>query len=112
MMAGKFLNLDEQPKVGSALKNKPSEARDRIDRDAVAKAGRAHGFDRSTAPAPAPASDAPRRGRPPLNEEMTYWRIYLPPSLRDELSALRDQEGRRLSDLLEDMLKAYKAQGK
>lgn len=110
MMAGKFLNLDEQPKVGSALKGKPSGARDKIDRDAVAKAGRAHGFDRTTAPAP--ASDAPRRGRPPLNEEMTYWRIYLPPSLRDELSALRDQEGRRLSDLLEDMLKAYKAQSK
>lgn len=107
-MVGKFLNLDEQPKIGSGLKKKAVVPREKIDRQAVAETGRAHGFDRITAP----HLDAgtPRRGRPPLNEEMTYWRIYLPPSLRDELSTLRDEEGRRLSDLLEDMLKAYKAQ--
>jgi len=108
MMAGKFLNLDERPKIGSGLKKKVAAPRGQIDREAVAETGRAHGFDRTTAPSL--DADAPRRGRPPLNEDMTYWRIYLPPSLRDELSALRDEEGRRLSDLLEDMLKAYKAQ--
>jgi len=108
MMAGKFLNLDERPKIGSGLKKKAAAPRDQIDREAVAETGRAHGFDRTTAPSL--NTEAPRRGRPPLNEDMTYWRIYLPPSLRDELSALRDEEGRRLSDLLEDMLDAYKNQ--
>lgn len=110
MMAGKFLNLDETPKIGSGLKKKVGSPRGKIDREAVAETGRAHGFDRTTAPAT--AQPAPRRGRPPLNEDMTYWRIYLPPRLRDELSALRDEEGRRLSDLLEDMLKAYKEHGR
>ncbi|WP_269429370.1 hypothetical protein [Paracoccus sanguinis] len=41
---------------------------------------------------------------------MTYWRIYVSPTLRDELNILRDQEGRRLNDLLRDMLAAYRAQ--
>ena len=107
-MAGKFLNLDEQPKIGSSLKNKSVASHDEIDRDAVAEAGRAHGFDRTTVSAS--NSDTPRRGRPPLNEDVVYWRIYLPSALRDELSALRDREGRRLSDLLQDMLSAYKGQ--
>ena len=43
-----------------------------------------------------------------MNEAMTYWRIYIAPELRDELNALRDEEGRRLNDVLRDMLKAYK----
>ena len=39
---------------------------------------------------------------------MTYWRIYLSSALRDELNQLRDEEGRRLNDVIEDMLKAYR----
>ena len=122
-----FLNLEDddagsggQPDtkigttIGAGLKSKPKEARARADTQAVAKAGEAHGFTRSTDPAPQtapqsePKSAAARRGRPPLNEDMTYWRIYLSRSLRDELNQLRDQEGRRLNDVLEDMLAAYK----
>ena len=78
-----------------------------IDRGAVARAGEAHGFTRTT---DAPVPTGARRGRPPLNEQMTYWRIYVSPTLRDELNILRDQEGRRLNDLLRDMLAAYRAQ--
>lgn len=40
---------------------------------------------------------------------MTYWRIYVREDLREALNSLRDQEGRRLNDLLEDMLQAYQA---
>lgn len=111
----KFLNLDDpatdpkpQTKLGGGLKKKAKPARKPTDKAAVARAGQAHGFTRSTATEQ--SSPAPRRGRPPLNEAMTYWRIYVSPSLRDELNKLRDKEGRRLNDVLEDMLKLYKAQ--
>jgi hypothetical protein len=40
---------------------------------------------------------------------MTYWRIYVSPDLREQLNALRDKEGRRLNDVLQDMLDAYEA---
>ncbi len=112
-MANSFLNLDdddEKPetdlKIGAGLKSKPKAVRTKPDKDAVAKAGEANGFTRTTEPASVSAS--PRRGRPPLNEDMTYWRIYLSSKLRDELNQLRDKEGRRLNDVLEDMLSAYK----
>ena len=112
-MANSFLNLDDDDvkpetdvKIGAGLKSKPKAIRSKPDRDAVAKAGEAHGFTRTTEPAASTAS--PRRGRPPLNEDMTYWRIYLSSNLRDELNQIRDAEGRRLSDVLEDMLTAYK----
>ena len=122
-MVGKFLNLDDDeaptPDValGAGLKRKPKLKRDRADAQAVARAGEAHGFTRATQPQPISPKKAklepntPRRGRPPLNESMTYWRIYVAPDLRDELNALRDKEGRRLNDVLKDMLAAYKAQG-
>ena len=107
-MSGKFLNLDQDAsQIGAGLsKLKKTKKPKRIERDkeAVAKAGEKHGFTRSTGD----VSDVPRRGRPPLNEKMTYWRIYLRQELRDELNALRDSEQRRLSDLLEDMLIHYK----
>lgn len=121
-MVGKFLNLDEDdaPKpdvrIGAGLKKKSKPNRGRADAEAVAKAGEAHGFTRATQPQPVRVAkpklepDTPRRGRPPLKEDMTYWRIYIAPELRDELNALRDQEGRRLNDVLKDMLSAYKAQ--
>jgi hypothetical protein len=111
-MAGTFLNLsdDDQeepqaPKIGAGLKRKKKSSRPRADAEAVAAAGRANGFNRSTETAQ--PSSAPRRGRPPLNEDMTYWRIYVSSDLRNQLNALRDQEGRRLNDVLADMLAAY-----
>ena len=111
-MAGTFLNLNDDdqeepqaPKIGAGLKRKKKNSRPRADTEAVAAAGRANGFTRSTDTAQ--PSSAPRRGRPPLNEDMTYWRIYVSSDLRNQLNALRDQEGRRLNDVLADMLAAY-----
>lgn len=111
-MAGTFLNLSDddqaeapEPKIGAGLKRKKKPARPRADPEAVAAAGKAHGFTRSTE-ADAPPS-TPRRGRPPLNQDMTYWRIYVSSDLRHQLNALRDKEGRRLNDVLADMLDAY-----
>ena len=101
-MVNSFLNLDDD----DALKSKPKAIRAKPNKDAVAKAGEAHGFTRSTEPAA--VSSSPRRGRPPLNEDMIYWRIYLSSQLRDELNQLRDEEGRRLNDVIEDMLAAYR----
>jgi len=105
-MSGKFLNLDQDAsQIGAGLSKLKKVKRPQRDKEAVAKAGEKHGFTRSTGDAPA----GMRRGRPPLNEPMTYWRIYLRQDLRDELNELRDSEHRRLNDLLEDMLQAYKA---
>jgi len=115
----KFLNLDDpetDPKpgvsIGGGLKKRAKPVRKQADKAAVAKAGEAHGFTRATAPEkdPEQSRQAPRRGRPPLNEVMTYWRIYIHPELRDELNVLRDEEGRRLNDVLRDMLAVYKRQ--
>lgn len=112
-MVGKFLNLDDDdldpplaPKIGSGLKSKPKKPRPKADATAVAAAGKAHGFDRSTEVV-VPVQ-AQRRGRPPLNEVMTYWRIYVSAEFREELNKLRDEEGRRLNDVLVDMLAAYR----
>ena len=107
----KFLNLDDvdpmQPsQLGGGLKKRKTRSHQPSDKSAVARAGEAHGFTRATGPEKKPTTL--RRGRPPLNETMTYWRIYISPDLRDELNALRDQEGRRLNDVLKDMLKQYK----
>lgn len=113
-MANSFLNLDGDDyksetdiKIGAGLKSKPKATRSKPDKVAVAKAGEAHGFTRTTEPTAAPMSSL-RRGRPPLNEDMTYWRIYLSSKLRNELNQLRDEEGRRLNDVLEDMLTVYR----
>ena len=111
-MAGTFLNLSDddqeetpEPKIGAGLKRKKKGSRPRADAEAVAAAGRANGFNRSTdSVQPSPA---PRRGRPPLNQDMTYWRIYVSSDLRNQLNQVRDQEGRRLNDVLADMLAAY-----
>ena len=112
-MAGTFLNLNDddqdeaiEPKIGAGLKRKKKSSRPRADAEAVAAAGRANGFNRSTETTQPPPS--PRRGRPPLNEDMTYWRIYVSSDLRNQLNELRDQEGRRLNDVIEDMLAAYR----
>lgn len=113
MMAGTFLNLGDddqedapEPKIGAGLKRKKKDPRPRADAEAVAAAGRANGFNRTTGTVQ--SASAPRRGRPPLNENMTYWRIYVSADLRNQLNDLRDKEGRRLNDLLEDMLEAYR----
>lgn len=111
-MAGTFLNLSDddqeeavEPKIGAGLKRKKKISRPRADTEAVAAAGRANGFNRSTDTSQPPT--IPRRGRPPLNEDMTYWRIYVSTDLRNRLNQLRDREGRRLNDVLTDMLTAY-----
>ena len=111
-MAGTFLNLSDddqdeaiEPKIGAGLKRKKKSSRPKADAEAVAAAGRANGFNRSTETTQPPPT--PRRGRPPLNEDMTYWRIYVSSDLRNQLNLLRDQEGRRLNDVLTDMLSAY-----
>jgi hypothetical protein len=115
MMAGTFLNLNDdnqeeapEPKIGAGLKRKKKGSRPRADADAVAAAGRKNGFNRSTDTVQ--SSPAPRRGRPPLNEDMTYWRIYISSDLRNQLNELRDKEGRRLNDVLADMLTAYQSE--
>lgn len=111
-MAGTFLNLNDSdqeeatvPKIGAGLKRKKKSVRPRADTEAVAAAGRANGFDRPTDAVQ--STSLPRRGRPPLNEDMTYWRIYVSSDLRNQLNELRDKEGRRLNDVLADMLTAY-----
>lgn len=111
-MAGTFLNLsgDDQEeaietKIGAGLKRKKKNSSLKVDAEAVAAAGRANGFNRSTETLQ--PSPSPRRGRPPLNEDMTYWRIYVSSDLRNQLNELRDREGRRLNDVLSDMLVAY-----
>ncbi len=112
-MVGKFLNLDDEtPTIGQGLKTKKKGVSRPIDKDAIAETGKAHGFDRTTSTATTKhgSIEQPRRGRPPLNDEMVYWRIYVSPSLRAELNKVRDQEGRRLNDVLEDMLAAYRVQ--
>lgn len=113
-MAGTFLNLSDddqreapEPKIGAGLKRQKKSSRPRADAEAVAAAGRANGFNRTTDTVQ--PSPTPRRGRPPLNEDMTYWRIYVSSDLRNQLNELRDQEGRRLNDVLADMLAAYES---
>lgn len=111
-MVGKFLNLNDDDltpspahKIGAGLKSKKKAMRPRADATAVAAAGKANGFDRTTGVTS--QLQGPRRGRPPLNEDMTYWRIYIAADLRDKLNQLRDEEGRRLNDVLADMLAVY-----
>lgn len=113
MMAGSFLNLDEDDlntptsdQIGAGLKSRPKKRRPKADTAAVAAAGKAHGFDRKTEVTE--FDQSVRRGRPPLNEAMTYWRIYVSQEFRAELNQLRDEEGRRLNDVLVDMLAAYR----
>lgn len=116
-----FLNLgdddenDSEPAgivypIGSGLLNKKkrrsnTRAVDRADIEAVSNE---KGFSRRTDSIPAKSeSEVSKRGRPPLNEDMCYWRIYIKPALREQLSELSRSEGRRLNDLLEDMRHAY-----
>lgn len=122
-MAG-FLNIEDEddddgnePKVeettipiGSGLlKKKKTRANSRaISRADIEAVSSEKGFDRRTSSIAAkPESETSKRGRPPLNEDMCYWRIYIKPALRKELSELSRSEGRRLNDLLEDMRRAY-----
>ena len=81
----------QEPKIGAGLKRKTKVSCPRADIEAVAAARCANGFNRSTdASQPSPA---PKRGRPPLNEDMTYWRIYVSSDLRNQLNELRHEEG-------------------
>ncbi len=119
-MAG-FLNLgdddENEPEpaetaspIGSGLLNKKKNRSNnrtisRADIEAVSSEG---GFSRRTSSITVKSeNEAFKRGRPPLNEDMCYWRIYIKPALRKELSELSRSEDRRLNDLLEDMRRAY-----
>ena len=119
-MAG-FLNIDDEDEnesepaktaspIGSGLlnrkKSRPTERTiSKADIEAVSSE---KGFSRRTSTITAKSEiEAPKRGRPPLNEDMCYWRIYIKPALREQLSELSRSEGRRLNDLLEDMRRAY-----
>jgi hypothetical protein len=100
-------NKAPNPKIGSALKKEKLKTRNVVPKPEVLdKVAERSGFDRKVNSEKG-QNIARRRGRPPLNEEMTYWRIYLKPSVRDKLCLLRDSKGIRLNDLLEDILEAY-----
>lgn len=111
-MKKSFLNMDlddnentNNENIGSGLKSRKKTIRPKADRKAIARAGEENGFTRTTEPSA--VLNVARRGRPSLNQDMVYWRIYLSRNLREELNQLRDEEGRRLSDVIEDMLDAY-----
>ena len=110
-MTGSFLNMDDDEtspdidnNIGSSLKAKRT-VRARADVVAVAEAGAANGFSRTTGSAIEKA--VVRQGRPPSKENMTYWRIYINENLRERLNKIRDDEVRRLNDVLEAMSSAY-----
>ena len=94
------------PKIGSGLKSRPKKPPPEADTAAVAAAGKAHGFDRSTGVV-APVQPQ-RRGRPSPNEVMTYWRVYVSAELREALNELRDEKGRELDDVSVKTLAAYR----
>lgn len=116
-----FLNQtdddDSEPPIkpiGSSLKRgniMPSQGREVIDTATVKEIGVRAGFDRTVSNEKPQAGLENRRGRPPLGDDMVYWRIYIDRDLRDVLTQLRDKEGRRLNDLLADMLGAYQDRG-
>ncbi len=116
-MAG-FLNIDDDDEnesetgspIGSGLLNKKKNRLNNhsINRADIEAVSSEKGFSRRTSSiTKKPEPEAFKRGRPPLNENMCYWRIYIKPALRKQLSELSRSEGRRLNDLLEDMRRAY-----
>ena len=112
----KFLNLDDDAgpdmaKIGQKLKAKTSTpAPPKIETDVVEQVASEHGFERTAKPKQKPAPPKPKLGRPALNEDMTYWTIYLSADLRDWLERPREAKNyRRLNDLLDDMREAYEA---
>ncbi len=110
-----FLNLDEDgggTRIGDQLRGRPGKAKvDRAKFDGVAAISERHGFGRGTRDGTGTAVAPRRMGRPPLNQDMGYWRIYVSPELRGRLTETSSREGRRLNDLLEDALAAYEAGG-
>lgn len=115
-MAG-FFTLDEgendEPELGrpigeALVRANSSRKKIPVDTDELQKVGDRTGFSRMTGQDFVAANEVqPRRGRPPRNEEMTYWRVYIKPSLRDKLSKLRDERGVRMNDLIEAMYESY-----
>jgi hypothetical protein len=109
-----FFDLDngEELAVGKGIlraksDTKPKSKRHEVNKEQLEQVGERTGFSRRVS-SDEGAVDEPalarRRGRPPINEEMTYWRIYIKPSVRDRLCKLRDERGVRLNDLIEEML--------
>jgi len=84
-----FLNLDEDgadTRIGDGLKGQPKRAKaDRTKFSEVAIIGAQHGFTRGTGDRET-AITSHRPGRPPLNQNMGYWRIYISPELRRRLA--------------------------
>jgi len=110
----KFLNLDTEPaeeisKIGQKLKSKKAPTKpQKIETEAVEQVATEQGYDRTAKPRRQAAPAKPKLGRPALNEDMTYWKIYLSADLRDWLEHTREaKKYRRLNDLLEDMRDAY-----
>ena len=76
----------------------------------LAAIGARTGFTRGSGNVGDHPNTLPKRGRPRKPGEMTYWRIYVSPSVKAELLRRRD-EGKfeRLSDLLEHLLESDKS---
>ncbi len=108
-----FLDLDgdgDGTRIGDGLRGRPGKAKvDRTKFDEVAAVSERHGFGRGTRDGPQTDATPRRMGRPPLNQDMGYWRIYVSPELRSRLTETSRRERRRLNDLLEDALAAYEA---
>lgn len=107
-----FRPRDDTPRadtIGDNLKRQKPSSATKVDPAAVAKTAARSGFTRKTDDGRSLVAPANRRGRPPSSEVMTYWRVYIAPDLRDRLVELRDVEGRRMNDLLADMLAHYES---
>lgn len=105
-----FFDIDEDgPKqVGSGLldrkiKTRHSAKQHKVNTEDLEEVGNRTGFSR-LAGGGEEVYPARLRGRPPLNEEMTYWRVYIKPSVRDALCKIRDERGIRLNDVIEKLL--------
>lgn len=110
----KFLNLDESgaddiAKIGQKLKaRKPASAPKKVQSEVVEKVATEQGYERPVTPRKKPEPKKPKLGRPPVGEDMTYWKIYLSSEMRDWMETTRAaKKYRRLNDLLEDMRTAF-----
>lgn len=101
---------DSTLEIGDGLKRKLAERsnKPKVDKNKLTDISREQGYDRSVSTETIAQPMYPKLGRPRINEDMVYWRIYLRPELRANLEDLRQNDGhRRLNDLLEEMLDAY-----
>lgn len=120
----KFLKMDDGPaepdisKIGSKLRAKQKPVPTPVVRsEIVEQVAKDQGYartakvsDRTSTKTETPK---PKLGRPSLNEDMVYWKIYLSAEMRQWLEETRGaQKYRRLNDLLEDMRLSFEGNGK